>query len=73
MHDQVFHQIRRLASVGSSILFALDSQSPALLDLGTVMLHAYWLTDVDEIFSFRYRMTTHFLILHSIEAIRSVL
>ena len=28
----------------------VDSQSHALLDLGRSMLHAYWLTDADEIY-----------------------
>lgn len=33
----------------------LDSQSPALSDLGTIMLYAYWLTDGDKI-SVKYQI-----------------
>ncbi len=51
----------------------LDSQSPPLLDFVASMLHAYWLTDADEIYSsdieILYRMTKHFSILKAIQSV----
>ena len=35
----------------ASMMCNVDSQSPALLDHGSSMLYAYWLTDADEMYS----------------------
>lgn len=55
----------------------LDASPEPTTDLGTSgMMHAYWLTDIDEInplgIEIWCRTTRHFSILNGIEAIRSV-